>query len=159
MTVKPYAKTAAEILPREVPSNYPEPFKSQMKGRIKSKLGDSFGLKNFGVNLTILKPNAQSSLFHKHTRQDEFIYILEGNPTLITEAGEEILSPGMCAGFPAQGSAHQLINRSAKDVIYIEIGDRTPGDEGVYPNDDLKAQINSEGGWEFTHKNGTPYPK
>jgi Uncharacterized conserved protein, contains double-stranded beta-helix domain len=152
----PAAILASDIPTRTKPSNYPEPFASRMKNRAKAQLGDFFGIKNFGVNLTRLFPGGESALLHKHTKQDEFIFILEGEPTLITEEGEFILKTGMCAGFPAEGSAHQLINRTGKDVIYLEVGDRTPGDRGIYPNDDLMAQM-SPNGWVFTKKDGTPY--
>ena len=152
-----YAVTAVDISLRTIPSNYPEPFRSRMRGREKRALGDFFGLKNFGVNLTRLLPKSQSSLFHRHSKQDEFIFILEGEPVLVTDAGESQLSPGMCAGFPAGGTAHQLVNNSDADVVYLEIGDRAKGDEGTYPQDDLKATIGPDGKWAFTHKDGTPY--
>lgn len=84
------------------------------------------------------------------------IYILQGYPTLRTETGEQVLTPGMCAGFRAGGAAHQLINRTGAPVIYLEIGDRTPGDEGSYPEDDLKA-VMIDGAWVFTRKDGTRY--
>jgi uncharacterized cupin superfamily protein len=139
------------------PSNYPEPFFSRMGKREKRPLGDLFGLKNFGVNLTRIAPGGESSVLHRHSRQDEFVYILEGEATLITETEEVILSPGMCAGFPAQGIAHQLVNRTDHDVVYLEIGDRTVGDEGTYPRDDLQAVLGADGKWSFTHKDGRPY--
>ncbi len=153
----PLAVRAADVPPRTKPSNYPEPFFSRMAGREKRQLGDVFGLNNFGVNLTVLKPGAESALLHRHTRQDEFIYILQGEPTLVTEDGEAQLSPGLCAGFVAGGSAHQLVNRTSSDVVYLEIGDRTPGDEGEYPADDIRAALGPDGKWNFTHKDGTPY--
>ncbi len=148
---------AASAAPRIKPSNYPEPFFSRMQRREKRPLGDLFGLKNFGVNLTKLTPGGESALLHRHSKQDEFIYILQGEPTLITEIGEAFLRPGMCAGFPAQGAAHQLVNRTARDVVYLEIGDRTPGDEGSYPSDDLQAVLGPDAKWQFRHKNGDPY--
>lgn len=154
---KPVAVVAAEVAPRTKPSNYPEPFRAMISGREKRQLGDVFGLKNFGVNLTRLKPGGLSALRHAHSKQDEFVYILSGRPTLITDAGETELSPGMCAGFPAgTGDGHQLVNRTGEEVLYLEIGDRTPGDEGTYPDDDLKAVL-TDGVWQFTHKDGTPY--
>lgn len=143
--------------PRAKPSSYPEPFFSRMGRREKRPLGDLFGLKNFGVNLTRLAPGGELSLLHRHSKQDEFIYVLEGNPTLVTDAGEMVLSPGMCAGFPAQGLAHQLVNRTADDVVYLEIGDRTAGDEGSYPVDDLTAALGPDGSWIYHHKDGRPY--
>lgn len=128
-----------------------------MSGRQKQPLGDLFGLVNFGVNRTRLAPNAVSSLRHAHTKQDEFIYILQGHPTLHTDAGRTRLSPGMCAGFKAgTGDGHRLINETAEDVVYLEMGDRTPGDAGSYPDDDLQA-LKVQDGWQFAHKDGTPY--
>ena len=150
------AVEAATAPPRAKQTNYPEPFASRMAGRVKRPLGDLFGLKNFGVNLTRLAPGGESSLYHRHSSQDEFLYVLEGEPTLVTERGEEVLRPGMCAGFPAGGTAHHLVNRSSRDVVYLEVGDRTPGDEGSYPDDDLKAQM-VDGKWKFLHKDGSPY--
>jgi uncharacterized cupin superfamily protein len=153
----PVAVTAVDAPLRTKPSNYPEPFFSRMGKREKRPLGDLFGLGNFGVNLTTLKPGGESALLHRHSKQDEFIYILDGHPTLVTEDGETPLAPGMCAGFPALGAAHQLVNRTEADVVYLEIGDRTPGDEGSYPADDLKAVLGPDGAWQFRHKDGTPY--
>src|SRR5437867_9573966 len=113
----PLAIAAVAAPPRTKPTNYPEPFASRMAGREKRPLGDLFGLTNFGVNLTRLAPGAISSLRHAHSRQDELIYVLEGRPTLVTNAGETPLSPGMCAGFKAgDGDAHHLVNRTALDV-------------------------------------------
>ena len=128
-----------------------------MAGREKRQLGDLFGLTNFGVNLTRLAPGAASALRHAHTRQDEFIYVLRGQPMLHTDEGRTRLSPEMCAGFKAgTGNGHRLINETAEEVVYLEIGDRTPGDEGSYPDDDLKAML-VEGKWKFAHKDGSPY--
>lgn len=138
-------------------SNYPEPFATRMAGRVKRPLGDLFGLTNFGVNLTTLKPGAESSLRHAHSVQDEFVYVLEGTPTLRTDEGDTRLAPGMAAGFRAgTGNAHQLVNRTDSDVTYLEVGDRTVGDVGSYPDDDLMAVL-CEGTWRFMHKDGTPY--
>lgn len=153
----PVAIRATEAPVRTKPSNYPEPFASQMAGRRKQPLGDLFGLANFGVNLTRLAPNAVSALRHAHSKQDEFIYILQGSPTLHTDEGRTQLAPGMCAGFKAAtGNGHHLVNETSEEVIYLEVGDRTPGDEGSYPDDDLKA-VSVEGKWHFTRKDGTPY--
>jgi uncharacterized cupin superfamily protein len=154
---KMIAIEAASAPVRSKLSSYPEPFFSRMSRREKRPLGDLFGLKNFGVNLTSLRPGGESALLHRHSRQDEFVYVLQGNPTLITDQGEFTLSPGMCAGFPAQGIAHQLVNRTGSPVTYLEIGDRTPGDEGSYPADDIKAVLGPQGVWTFTHKDGREY--
>ena len=153
----PLAIRAADVQPRATRSNYPEPFLSRVAGRDKRPLGDLFGLETFGVNLTRLAPGSESALQHRHTKQDEFIFILEGAPTLVTDRGEVTLAPGMCAGFPAGGVAHHLINRSGADVVYLEIGDRGPGDSAHYPQDDLKSTADGAGGWSFVHKDGRPY--
>jgi len=153
----PIAVLATDVAPRSKPSNYPEPFASRMGGREKRALGDVFGLANFGVNLTRLAPKAMSALRHAHSKQDEFVYILQGHPTLMTDAGATPLSPGMCAGFKAgSGDGHQLVNETSEDVVYLEVGDRTAGDEGFYPDDDLKALM-VEGKWLFVHKDGSAY--
>lgn len=153
----PIAIPATEAPPKKKQSTYPEQFARQIAGRHKRPLGDVFGLQNFGVNLTQLAPGAMSALRHSHRVQDEFIYILEGKPTLITDRGETLLAPGMCAGFRAgTGDAHHLVNRSATDVLYLEVGDRTPGDAANYPDDDLQALFDN-GQWVFQHKDGRPY--
>ena len=153
----PRAIFAHAAAPRAKPSNYPATFAARMVGRLKRPLGDHFGLKNFGVNLTTLAPGAASALFHRHSQQDEFIFMLEGSLVLVTDEGEQGLEPGMCFGFPAGGTAHQLINRSNKDATYLEIGDRHPDDAVAYPNDDLDAVLGPNRQWIFTHKDGTPY--
>lgn len=153
----PIAVTATEVAKRVKPSNYPEPFTAMMKGRVKRQLGDLFGLINFGVNLTELAPGAASALRHAHSRQDEFVYILSGHPTLQTDEGNTPLAPGMCAGFKAgSGDAHRLFNASQDVVVYLEMGDRSAGDEATYPDDDISAQVIG-GVWTFFHKDGTPY--
>ena len=153
----PVAIVAADVSPRSIPSNYPEPFASRMAGRRKRALGAVFGLANFGVNLTELAPGAISALRHEHSLQDEFVYILQGHPVLSTNIGQTSLSPGMCAGFRADsGDAHQLHNPTDETVVYLEIGDRSAGDSVAYPDDDLQASP-ADGGWRFTHKDGRPY--
>jgi len=152
------AIVAAEVAPRERPSNYPEPYAARMSGREKRTLGDLFGLRNFGVNLTQLQPGAVSALHHCHSKQDEFIYVLQGYPTLVTDAGEIPLSPGMCSGFRAgNGQAHHLVNHSDELAVYLEVGDRTRGDSVSYPDDDLASVIGPDGAWIFAHKDGRPY--
>jgi uncharacterized cupin superfamily protein len=153
----PVAIRAGEVPVRKTPSAYPAPFVSRVQGREKRPLGDFFGLKNFGVNLTRLAPKAVSALRHSHKVQDELVYILEGNPTLVTDEGRTRLEPGMCAGFRAgTGNAHHLVNETEREVLYIEIGDRTPGEEATYPDDDLHLK-NVEGKYRYFHKDGTAY--
>ena len=155
--MRPLSLVAAEVPPRPRGSVYPQPFAARIVGREKRTLGDPFGLKNFGVNLVRLEPGGQSALLHRHIKQDEFIYVIEGTPTLVTDQGDVVLKPGACAGFPAGGIAHHVINRSDRDAVYLEIGDRLPGDGANYPNDDLVAAMGADGKWRFTHKDGTPY--
>jgi len=153
----PIAVTATDVPIRAKPSVYPEPFASRMAGRSKRQLGEVFGLANFGVNLTRLAPGATSALRHAHTKQDELVYILEGNPSLHTNDGITRLAPGMCAGFKAgTGDAHRLVNETPLAVVYLEIGDRTAGDEASYPDDDIRATL-VDGKWKFLHKDGAPY--
>ena len=158
----PYPKQRVAILAEEVPprakkTSYPEPLASRVAGRDKRALGDLFGLANFGVNLTRLAPGAYSALRHSHAKQDEFVYILEGNPTLHTDEGRTRLAPGMCAGFKAgSGNAHCLINETNEDVAYLEIGDRAPNEAVDYPDDDVALKW-VDGQMVFTHKDGSSY--
>ena len=144
-------------LPEQSTTGYPEPYKSRVTGRHRRRLGDHAGLKNFGVNLTRLDPSSESSMRHWHARQDEFIYVLEGEVTLVTDAGRQKLTPGMAAGFPAgKADGHQLVNETDKSVLYLEIGDRTPEDGATYSEVDMAARM-IEGKWVFTHKDGSPF--
>ena len=158
MPTHPLAVVALETAPRTKPSNYPEPFRSMVTGRVKRPLGDLFGLSHFGVNITTLPPGTISALRHAHTKQDEFVYVVSGSLVLLTNEGRTELCAGMCAGFKAgSGNAHQLRNESTMDAVYLEVGDRTPGDEVMYPDDDLMAR-SENGAWVFCHKDGRVYP-
>ena len=144
-------------IPLDSRTNYPSPYDRVVFGRERKRLGNAAGLDQFGVNLTTLKPGAASSLRHCHEMEDEFVYILEGRPTLLTDAGRTPLAPGDSAGFKAgTGDSHCLINETETDVVYLEIGDRSAGDVVVYPEDDLKA-VMVDGKWRYAHKDGTPY--
>ena len=149
----------AELAPPARPGRgYPEPFAARVVGRVRRPLGDLFGLTNFGVNLTRLPPGGMSALRHTHSREDEFIYILEGEPVLATNAGETQLSPGICAGFKAGSrDAHHLLNRTMRDVVYLEIGARDAGDTVIYPDDDIGRALAPDGARLFVHKDGRPY--
>ena len=138
-------------------TGYPEPYKSRVAGRHRRRLGDHAGLKNFGVNLTRLDPGAESSMRHWHAKQDEFIYVVEGEITLVTDAGRQKLGPGMAAGFPAgKPDGHQLINETQKPALYLEVGDRPPDDSASYPDVDLAVRMVG-GKWVFTRKDGSPF--
>ena len=152
------ARRAADVAPR-VGSNYPEPFRARVKDRVKRALGDLFGLDQFGVNLTELPPGAVSALRHWHSHEDEFVYILEGEATLITEAGEEVLRPGDCVGFKAgTDDGHNLVNRSDRPIRYLEVGSRRIDvDRVVYPDDDLDVRPDGGPRRRVFHKDGTPY--
>jgi uncharacterized cupin superfamily protein len=137
---------------------FPEPLNSLMKGRTRHPLGNQFGLANFGVNLTYLPPRSISAPRHCHSHQDELLYILEGTPVLVTNAGETPLRPGMCAGFKAgSGNAHHLRNRSETTVVYLEIGDRTAGDVVTYPDDNIKIDRAPDGRLQVVRKDGSPF--
>lgn len=136
----------------------PEMVARVASGREKRILGDAFGLTNFGVNLTRLAPGGQSALRHAHGKQDEFVYLLEGEAILITDAGETVLKPGMCAGFKAgTGDAHHIVNRTKQDVVFLEVGDRSAGDSVTYPDDDVLAVYGPDGKWKYSRKDGTSY--
>lgn len=149
---------AGTISPPAKKTIYPTPFAALVEGRTKRKLGDHFALTHFGVNLTQLAPGAVSALLHHHSKQDEFVYVLQGTPTVVLDRHEYVLKPGDCMGFKAgAGVAHQLVNRSCELAVYLEIGDRAEGDEVEYPDDDLKATQLADGAWLLTHKDGRPY--
>lgn len=151
------AQRALDVPLHPKQTNYPELFASAVSGREKRRLGEAVGLSNFGVNLTRLKPGAISSVRHMHSHQDEFVYVLQGFPTLVTDAGRTELEPGICAGFKAgSGDAHQLKNGTAEDVWYLEVGDRSIGDQASYPGDDLAATF-KDGAYSFTRKDGSSY--
>ena len=138
-------------------SNYPEPYKSRVAGRHRRRLGDAAGLSNFGVNLVRLDAGSESSMRHWHEKQDEFIYVLEGEVTLVTDGKRQKLGPGMCAGFPKNhADGHQLVNESGAPASYLEVGDRTPDDAAHYSDVDLAVRM-VEGKWVFSRKDGTSF--
>ncbi len=157
MPERPIAVRAAEAPPRARSSGYPPELAAKVAGREKRPLGDLFGLSNFGVNLTRLAPGSASALRHAHAKQDEFVFVLEGEPVLVTDAGETPLSPGMCAGFRAgTGDAHHLVNRGPGDAVFLEVGDRAPGESVAYPDDDLRYEAGPDGRARYSRKDGTP---
>ncbi len=143
--------------PVRTETGYPEPFRSRVLPREKRRLGDACGLTRIGVNLTTLPPGKESSMRHWHTHEDEFIYVLEGEVVLCTNGGEQTLSAGMCAGFPAEvPDGHQLVNRSNRPARYLEISNRNPLDSVHYTDVDLRVNV-AEAGAQYTRKDGTPY--
>jgi uncharacterized cupin superfamily protein len=148
--------------PNDVPesnaTSYPKPLRAVNLHRYNRRLGDHAGLQNYGVVMTRIVPGGQSSHRHAHSRQDEFIYVLEGEVTLDTDAGQQILQAGMCAGFPAgTGDGHRFVNHSSGDTVLLVVGDRTSNDEVSYPDIDLHLQPLADGTRRFTRKDGTPY--
>lgn len=155
LLVRP-ALDPATLTPR-TSSAYPEPFRSRVLPREKRALGDALGLTQIGVNLTTLPPGKESALRHYHTREDELVYVLEGEVVLVSDEGEQLLTAGMVAGFPAGvANGHQLVNRSQQPARYLEISNRDAEDGASYPDDDL-AYAKGEDGPLFTHKDGTSY--
>jgi len=138
-------------------SGYPEPYRQVTIGRERKRLGSAIGLDQFGVNLSRLKPGAQSSQRHWHANEDEFVYILEGEVILHEDSGETVLRPGDAAGWKAGvPDGHCLINRSARDVVYLEIGTRAKHERAQYPDVDLRV-VRDDNGMRYTHKSGEPY--
>jgi uncharacterized cupin superfamily protein len=147
----------AKIAPR-TGSSYPTAFKAPIVGREKYPLGDAVGLTQFGVNLTRLKPGAASSQRHWHENEDEFVFVLEGEIVLIEDEGETLLRPGDSAGFKAGvANGHQLVNKSAREALYLEVGARAPTERSHYPDVDLAGE-KDERGYRFSRKSGEPYP-
>jgi uncharacterized cupin superfamily protein len=148
--------------PRDVAESnattYPEPLRAPNLQRYNRRLGNHAGLGNYGVNLTRIVPGGQSSYRHAHSRQDEFVYVLEGEVVLETDGGSQVLGAGMCAGFPAgSGDAHRFVNRSTADVLLLVVGDRSADDEIFYPDVDMHAKLGPDGRYVFTRKDGTTY--
>ena len=138
---------------------YPKPFDRITEGREKAALGNVAGLTQFGVNLTRLKPGAASALRHWHEQEDEFVYVLEGELTLIEDGGETVLKPGDCAGFKAGvPNGHHLVNKSQRDALYLEIGTRAAAERAHYPDVDLVFERDDRG-MRCLHKSGEPYPQ
>ncbi len=144
-------------LPTDSRTNYPSPFDRVVLGRERKRLGNAVGLDQFGVNLTRLKPGAASALRHWHEKEDELIYMLEGEVVLIEDGGETVLKPGDAAGFKANnGNGHHLVNRSNRDAVYLEIGTRSKHERAHYPDVDLLV-VRDDNGMRYTHKDGKPY--
>jgi uncharacterized cupin superfamily protein len=138
-------------------TSLPPPHRAVNQMRYNRRLGDHAGLTNFGVILTRIIPGGQSSFRHAHSRQDEFVYVLDGEVVLETDGGPQVLTSGMCAGFPAgSGDAHRFVNHTDKDVKLLVIGDRTAGDEISYPDLDMHAVLGADGSYKFTTKKGEP---
>lgn len=159
MPLKPPALDPASVSPR-TSSGYPEPFRSRVLPREKRALGDALGLTKIGVNLTTLPPGKESAMRHFHTHEDELVFVIEGEVVLRTDEGEQVLSAGMCAGFPAGATnGHQLVNRSDRPARYLEVSNRDPQDGAAYPDDDLAYRKGPGGVAIFSHKDGTPYER
>ena len=144
------------VIPRKG-TNYPAQHAGVVAGREKRVLGDVFGLTQFGVNLTTLAPGSWSALRHWHEQEDEFVFVVDGEITLVDDAGEHVLTKGMCAGFKAGvANGHCLINKSASPATYVEIGTRSPEEVAHYPDTDMKA-VKSAGKFKMTKKDGTGF--
>jgi len=139
-------------------TSYPAVFKEDNSRRWNRRLGDHVGLRNFGVNLTRIEPGAQSSARHAHAKQDEFIWVVEGELVLETNEDSQTLGAGMCAGFAAGcGNAHRFVNKTDKNAMILVVGDRTPFDEVSYPDIDLHGKAGADGKLLFTKKDGSPH--
>jgi uncharacterized cupin superfamily protein len=144
-------------LPVDTRTGYPPPLDRVVIGREQKRLGNAVGLDQFGVNLTTLKPGASSALRHWHEKEDELVYMIEGEVVLIEDDGEIVLKPGDATGFKANTpNGHHLVNRSKRDAVYLEIGTRSKHEKASYPDVDLVA-VRDDAGMRYTHKNGEPY--
>jgi uncharacterized cupin superfamily protein len=138
-------------------SGYPEPYRSRVLPREKRALGDALGLSKIGVNLTTLPPGKESSMRHWHTHEEEFVYVLEGEVVLRTDAGEQVLTAGTCAGFPiGTTNGHQLVNRSGRPAVYLEVSNRDEADETFYSDVDLHHNLPGHPG-QFTRRDGSAF--
>ena len=150
-------KIDVDSLPKRTGSGYPAPFNEKPGGRIRQRLGDAGGLSDFGVNLMSLPPGAWSSQRHWHTAEDEFVYVLEGELTLIEDGGETVLRAGDCAAFlKGSGNGHHMINKSGTVAVYLEVGTRSSADVTICSDIDM---MSSSADGRFVHKDGTPFPE
>jgi uncharacterized cupin superfamily protein len=160
MSLKKPALDPMSLTPR-TGSGYPEPYRSRVLPREKRALGDPLGLTKIGINHTTLLPGKESSMRHWHTQEDEFIFVLSGEVVLRTDAGEQVLTAGMCCGFPASvdgksGDGHHLINRSSAPAVYLEISNRDQADSACYPDVDLHYH-GAGAAVMFTRKDGSTF--
>lgn len=160
MTLKLPALDPMSVPPRST-SGYPEPYRSRVLPREKRALGDALGLTKIGINHSVLPPGKESSMRHWHTREEEFIFVLSGEVVLHTDAGEQTLTAGTCAGFPVSkdgktGDGHHLINRGSVPAVYLEISDRVKGDTAFYPDEDL-VYHGADADPRFTRRDGSRF--
>jgi len=142
-------------VPTRTGSSYPTPFDQPCTGLARQRLARNAGLTSFGVNLTVIPPGGWSSQRHWHSHEDEFVWVVEGELTLVTDAGEELLRAGDCAAFKrGEADGHHLVNKSGRPAKVLEIGNGEDADRCVYPDIDMLA--GPEG---FTHRDGTSYPR
>jgi uncharacterized cupin superfamily protein len=136
---------------------YPEPFRSRVLPRARRRLGDAAGLTKIGINLTTLAPGRESSMRHWHTHEDEFVFVLEGDLVLRTDAGEQALTAGMCAGFPAGSrDGHQLVNRGTRPAVYLEISNRDAQDVAAYSDPEVDLVWNApHARGKYTRRDGS----
>ena len=143
--------------PVKTGSIYPEPYASDMKGRSSLRLGDAGGLTQFGANLVMLEPGAQSSLRHWHLNEDEFGMVTEGECTLVQDEGATVMRPGDCAAFPAgDGNGHHFVNRTDRMARFLVVGTRSRREIATYSDVDLVLEL-SEGKARFSYRDGTPW--
>lgn len=149
-------KIDIDAAPTRFGAGYPPPYDEPCKARRRWKLGDAAGLTQFGVNLLRLPPGSWSSQRHWHTAEEEFVWVVEGQGVLVTNEGEQMLTAGDCAGFPAGApNGHHIQNRSDKELVLLEVGSRREDVDGCdYPDIDLVLQ---NGETEYSHRDGTPY--
>lgn len=148
-------KIDLSALPVRTGAGYPPPLDAPCRERTRRRLGEAGGLRDFGVNLMTLPPGGWSSQRHWHSHEDEFVYVLEGELTLVEDGGETLLRAGECAAFPkGSGDGHHLQNRSGAIAVYLEVGSRHPDDLTTCSDVDMMS-ANADG--RFVHKDGTPY--
>ena len=157
MTLRLPAVDPATLTP-DTSTGYPEPYRSRVLPREKRRLGDAVGLTKIGVNLTTLPPGKESSMRHTHTHEDELVYVVKGEVVLVTDGGEQTLVAGTYAGFPSGSKdGHQLVNRSAEPVVYLEVSNRDEADRPEYCDVDMALLPGADGALAFVKKDGSPF--
>jgi uncharacterized cupin superfamily protein len=157
MPPKPPAFDPMQIAPL-TGTRYPDRYKDKVATRQRRILGDPHGLTQFGVNMTTIPPGGWSAQLHWHKREDEFVYVIDGQLTLVTSDGEQALGPGMAACFPAGvANGHRLENRTDRPATYLEVGTRDPAEEVTYPGIDMRLEPGPDGTRRFVNLKGEPY--
>ena len=116
------------------------------------RYSDAGGLTQFGAHVETLQPGSRSSERHWHEEEDEFLYVISGEATVIEDDGAHPLGPGDAACWPAgAANAHQVVNRSGAPCTYLIFGTRMAHEAIHYPDVGRVGYI-ERGAWRLHRK-------